>query len=132
MHTWKTIIPALPALLIVVGCNVHLPPVGGILYSDCNLPAVWATATPNGACDFSHGPRYEKLGKTVGKATSTSILGLVWTGDSGAGTAYQQALRSKQADAILSPKIDYRGKGLLGLYATITVIVEGEAIKFVE
>ena len=123
---------ALSLLLVCGGCAVHMPPPGGLIYSDCNLPAIWSTATPQSTTDFRGGPPYEMLGRARGEAKATSILGLVLTGDAGAGTAYERALASKGADALLSPRMDYKGYGILGLFAEITTVVEGEAIKFKE
>ncbi|HUT37303.1 MAG TPA: TRL domain-containing protein [Planctomycetota bacterium] len=128
--------PAVSALLIALvvlalgGCAVHRPPVGGLLYSDCTMPAVWTAATPHATSDYTNGPAYEKVGRTRGEASSTSILGLVWVGDSGGGTAYERALQKVGADALLSPRLDYHGYGVLGLFAEITVTVEGEGIRF--
>ena len=121
---------ALSLLLACGGCAVHMPPPGGLIYSDCNLPAIWSTATPQSTTDFRGGPPYEILGRARGEARAISILGLLLTGDAGAGTAYERALATKSADALLSPRMDYKGYGVLGIFAQITVVVEGEAIKF--
>lgn len=121
------------ALLGGGGClsgGLHQPPAGGLIYSDCNLPAFLTAETPMSTSDFRGGPPYERLGRARGQATSTSVLGLVWIGDSGGATAYERALAMAEADALMNPRMDYRGFGIAGLFGQITTSVEGDAIRF--
>ncbi len=131
MNTRNTIatLVVLTFLVGAAGC-ANMPPVGGVLMSDCNMPAVWSMASPVSTSDFSNGPAYERVGRASGEASSTSIMGLFWFGDSGGGTAYQNALAKVGADALMNPRLDMKCFGVLGLFATFTTTVEGEAIRF--
>lgn len=78
---------------------------GGFWYRDVTLPL---TAT-------QHGP-----GSKVGRATATSILGLISTGDAGIEAAKRNGNITRVAH------VDYRRTQILGVYATFEVIVYGD------
>lgn len=102
-----------PVLLTVVlfatGCAASAQsPVTGSLYADAQGPVA---ATANTTSPET--PR-------VGRASATSILGLLGTGDA----SIQAAMENGDISEI--HYVDYKATNLLGLYAEYTVVVHGE------
>jgi hypothetical protein len=101
-----TLIALVLSLTLLAGCGAYVvSPVMGVLYSDVKAPL---TATSNAS--------YSK----VGKASATSILGLIATGDASIDAA------CKSAGITKIHHVDFHSNNILGLVATYTVYVYGE------
>ena len=87
--------------------SAPLTPPGGALFSDIQAP-------------LSIEPEGTKLGSKVGEASTTSILGLVATGDASVATA------AKAGGITTVRHIDYKMKNLLGVLSTFTIVVYGD------
>lgn len=91
---------------MLVGCGAYaVSPVMGVLYTNVNRPV---TAT-------SH-PTYTK----IGKASCSSILGLIATGDA----SIEAACKSVGITKI--HHVDFHSNNILGIVATYTVYVYGD------
>ena len=99
---------ALVSFLAVVlsGCAVVIGPTFGTLYTDLKAPA-------------GVGDQDVKAAK-IGKATASSILGWIATGDASIDAAMKAGGITK------IHHVDYEAKSILGLYATYTTVVYGE------
>ncbi len=93
------------ALLFAGGCAAARSPVTGFLYSDVKAND---SVTANTAAT------------KVGRATATSILGWVATGDCSLDAAKKQGGITKVAH------VDYESTSIIGIYATTTTVVYGE------
>ncbi len=88
------------------GCAaVGMAPVTGFIYTDVKAPV---TATNN------------SKGNKKGEAVCTSILGIVAIGDCSIDAA------AKNGNITKINTVDYNTKNILGIYATVTVIVTGD------
>jgi len=93
---------------LVGGCAATArSPVTGGLYTEVNAPV---TATSNVA----------EGEYNVGRASATSVLGLVATGDA----SIQAAMEDGGISEIYY--VDYKTRSILGLYAEYTVVVYGQ------
>ena len=94
--------------ILFSGCAAHTTsPALGTLYTETAAPVAIGT-----------GLNTDQM--KVGTGTTTSILGLIATGDASIMTAAQSA----GIQTIYY--VDYKSKNILGLYATYTVYVYGE------
>ena len=87
--------------------SAPLTPPGGALYSDIQAP-------------LSIEPEGTTLGKKVGEASTTSILGMFATGDASVATA------AKEGGITTVRHIDYKMKNVLGVISTFTIVVYGD------
>lgn len=94
------------SLMLLSGCAaVGMSPVTGFIYTDVKAPV---TVTNN------------SKGTKTGEAVCSSILGIVATGDCSIDAA------AKNGNITKVHTVDYKTKNILGVYATVTVIVTGE------
>ncbi len=94
------------ASVSTAGCAAYATsPATGWIFTNVSAP-VTATAYPTGS--------------KTGTSTCTSILGLFASGDCSIGAAM------KNGGITRVQYVDYRTTGMLGLYATHTIIVHGE------
>ena len=99
------ILALLPLIAVfVIGCASPFPI--GAIYTEVKLPVAASSV----------GVRAGK----VGTATSTSVLGIVATGDSSITTAARAGGITKISH------VDFESKNILGLYGTYTTKVYGE------
>jgi hypothetical protein len=92
-------------IVFLTGCAVVKSPVTGLIYSDVKAP--FAVTSNTGA-------------DKVGTAQAKSILGIVGIGDASIETA------AKSAGITRIHHVDEHITGILGIYATYTVVVYGE------
>jgi hypothetical protein len=71
----------------------------------------------------------ENLGKTEGKDSAYSILGLFMIGHPDIEAAMKKAIEAKQGDALINIRC-YETSGYFLFFSINTVRIEGEAIKF--
>jgi hypothetical protein len=95
-------------LLGLSGCALTPAPLPGLFYTDMKFPSYYSGVNPAGA-----GPKR-------GTAQSTSVLGLIATGDSSIETAAKNGGIRKIYSA------DTHSTSILGLFSTYTTIVTGE------
>ena len=72
---------------------------------------------------------YEIVGEVNATAVSTSILGILASGDSGYIKLYEAA-RAQGADDVINVKIDCQYYNILNLYSKVTNKLRGFAIKW--
>ena len=92
-------------VLLMTGCAMGRAPVSGYLYSDVS---------------GSESSTSNAVGRKVGSACATSILGWVGTGDASAATAAKNGGISKISS------VDYHTKSILGLWAESCTKVSGD------
>jgi hypothetical protein len=97
---------AVTAIWMVAGCAMAAAPVNGSLFLNVKGP-VAATANADDAA------------VKEGKATCTSILGIIGTGDASIEAAMQKAGITKIRN------VDHESKSILGIIASYTTIVYG-------
>jgi hypothetical protein len=97
------------ALVVFSGCAIAPSPLPGFLFTEVKGP-VGHLQAPIDAATHSR----------VGKATAKSFLGLVALGDA----SIEEAMRNGNIRHI--HHVDYASKGILGIYAEVTVTVYGE------
>lgn len=102
----QKIILLLSIVLLTSGCATVQSPVNGWLYTDIKSPLALgeSNARPN----------------KVGRASVTSYMGLVTTGDA----SIQSAM--KQAGITKIHFIDYESRSFMGVYSEFTAVVYGE------
>ena len=110
-------------ILIFCSCAAFVAtPIMGGLYTGVTAPVTYDPG--------AQGQPYKILGEVEGKATATSILGLIAAGDASVNSAYKNALKQiPDADDLIEVKVDYKGTSFLGLFASYTTIVRAKAIK---
>jgi hypothetical protein len=91
--------------LVISGCAVTMAPATGFIYTNTKAPMMATTHT---------------TATKEGTAKCTSILGLIASGD----CSIEAAAAAGGITRIKT--VDYESRNILGLYATITVIVRGE------
>ncbi len=72
----------------------------------------------------------ENMGTTRGSDSAVSILGLWMVGRPDTGAAIDEAIENKKADALINVQC-YQKTSYFILFSLTTVVVEGEAVKFV-
>ena len=111
------------SISFLTGCAAFVvTPIMGGLYTGVTAPVTYDPG--------AQGQPYKILGEVEGKATATSILGLIAAGDASVNSAYKNALKQiPNADDLIEVKVDYKGTSFLGLFASYTTIVRAKAIK---
>lgn len=94
---------AAASALFTACAAVGVAPVTGVLYTDTSSPVAVGSGT----------------GSKEGRATCTSILGWIATGD----CSVKAAASAGGVGQIKS--VDYKTKSMLGIYAEVTTIVRG-------
>ncbi|MEM3170547.1 MAG: TRL domain-containing protein [Candidatus Nitrosotenuis sp.] len=106
------------------GCAFSLSPMPGLIYTGVQTPVTYRNGADNRA--------YEILGVVEGKATATSILGIVATGDASVQNAYRAALAQQPgAEGLVEVCIDQTHTSFLGLFASNTTTLRAKAVKWV-
>ncbi len=101
---------AIMFIIILTGC-VTTP----VCITSSNTPMVGKTVKEN-------------LGTTRGSDSAISILGLWMLGRPDTGAAIDEAIKEKNADAIINLQC-YQKRSYYVLFSLTTVIVEGDAVK---
>ena len=101
---------AIMFIIILTGC-VTTP----VCITSSNTPMVGKTVKEN-------------LGTTRGSDSAISILGLWMPGRPDTGAAIDEAIKEKNADAIINLQC-YQKRSYYVLFSLTTVIVEGDAVK---
>ena len=125
----KKMIMLLCAVIGCVGCAGFGGPgvagaFPGTIMTDATYPgmAVWSRVNYNMK-------DYEVIGEVTADAESTSVLGIIASGDSGYIKLYKAA-KAQGADDVINVKIDCQYYNLLGLYSVVKNKLHGIAIKW--
>jgi hypothetical protein len=117
---------AVALVVLIAGCASYMPVNSvptGLIYT--------GSTGPIGISVGNHS-EYKIIGQAVGRSSAVGVLGVVGVGDAGASSAYQDAIRSTRADALIDVQVDQKIISILGLFTKHTTIVRGTAIQYVK
>lgn len=122
---------ALLALSLLVGCAGAgmMPPAGaypGTIMIDSTFPGANFNATHY---TFNKGD-FQILGGVTSEANSSSILGIIASGDSGYIKLYEEAKKQHGADDVICVKVDTHYSNILGIISKVKTKLHGVAIKW--
>jgi hypothetical protein len=115
--------------IALVGCAGFGGPSGvtgafpGTIYTQAIYPAYASWGQVEYKRDF------DIVGEVNGDAESSSILGIICTGNSGYAKLYEAA-KAKGADDVINVKIDTHYSNILGVYSKVITKLSGVAIKW--
>ncbi|HUT37302.1 MAG TPA: hypothetical protein VNE39_27720 [Planctomycetota bacterium] len=92
----------------------------GILHSDFRVGL---------SCEISEPRKWTPIGRARGSTSLYSILGLFAWGDASSATAYDAAVRSVGADALVDYHADVTVYHVLGVYVCATTTISGLAVR---
>jgi|GEM_PF-3544140 len=117
------IVISLFACGLLAGCAFSLAPVQGFLYTGVTTPVTYRSGAENRS--------YKVLGTVESKATATSVLGIVATGDASVNSVYHSALAQQPgAEGLVDVCIDQSHNRFLGLFASYTTTLRAKAVKW--
>ena len=122
---------ALLTLVMCVGCAGagFLPPSGahpGTIMESVTFPGENFNATHY---TFTKGD-FQILGSVTAEAESSSILGIIASGDSGYIKLYENAKQQHNADDVICVKVDTFYYNILGIISKVKTKLHGVAIKW--
>lgn len=122
---------ALLAISLLVGCAGFggIGPSGaypGTIYTQNTYPSANFSST---MYSFDKAD-FQILGSVTSEAESSSILGVVATGDSGYAKLYEEAKKQHGADDVICVKVDTMYFNVLGVISKVKTKLHGVAIKW--
>jgi hypothetical protein len=105
---------------------LFIPAISSLIFISCSTAPICIAPSNMPLQDKSVS---ENLGKTAGKDSAYSILGLYMIGHPDIEAAMKEAIEAKKGDALINIRC-YETSGYFFFFSVNTVRVEGEAIKF--